>query len=181
MSTATEHIIHQLSDSTHWKSLHPNKNMLLASWNLHDGEILEATIKEIKVSPFRNQRGATEESPTVYFEESIPPMLLNVTNSENIASMYGEEWPAWIGKKVQITRIKNEYKIGGTHRLVILRKKPVTEKRPFDTGNEKQMKHAVAAYLRDGNYDAIEKRLTLTDDDKSAIDAASKGDNDIDA
>lgn len=78
---------------THWRKLtHPN---YLGSWNFQPGEEKTVTIKEVKQEIVKNQNGS-EECTVVYFEEDIKPLILNKTNAEMIAKVWGtpfiEDW-----------------------------------------------------------------------------------------
>lgn len=78
---------------THWRKLtHPN---YLGSWSFQPGEEKTVTIKEVKQEIVKNQNGS-EECTVVYFEEDIKPLILNKTNAEMIAKVWGtpfiEDW-----------------------------------------------------------------------------------------
>jgi hypothetical protein len=95
-------IVYETSETTHWKNLFPNKTMLLGSHNLNESEELVATIKSVTVEKIINQHGQDERVPVVKFSNKIPPMVLNVTNTRTIASLYGELYEGWINKKIQV-------------------------------------------------------------------------------
>ena len=78
---------------THWRKLtNPN---YLGSWSFQPGEEKTVTIKEVKQEIVKNQNGS-EECTVVYFEEDIKPLILNKTNAEMIAKVWGtpfiEDW-----------------------------------------------------------------------------------------
>ena len=80
-------------NKTHWKKLtNPN---YLGSWSFQPGEEKTVTIKEVKQEIVKNQNGS-EECTVVYFEEDIKPLILNKTNAEMIAKVWGtpfiEDW-----------------------------------------------------------------------------------------
>lgn len=98
-------LVFEPSQTTHWKNLFPAKTMLLGSHNLNQGEELIATIKSVSTEIIRDQNGKEEKVPVVKFD-SAPPMVLNITNSRTIASLYGEQYDNWIGCAVQIYATK---------------------------------------------------------------------------
>jgi hypothetical protein len=100
-------LVFEPSHTTHWKNLFPSKTLLLGSHNLNDGEELVATIKSVGLQEIKDQNGKTEQVPVMVFENA-PPMVLNITNSTTIASLYGDKYDQWAGKSVQIyaTKVK---------------------------------------------------------------------------
>ena len=78
---------------THWKKLtSPN---YLGSWSFQPGEEKTLTIKEVKQEIVKNQNGS-EECTVAYFDEDVKPLILNKTNAEMIAKVWGtpfiEDW-----------------------------------------------------------------------------------------
>ncbi len=163
----------QVNATGHWKELFPKKNMLLGSHNLNDNEILIAHIDRVEIGEYKNQVGETENSPIIHFK-NVPPMILNSGNARTIEKLYGWKYKDWSGKSIYINRAVNKYHIGGTHRLVVSAEVPVLEKPAFDASNQKQLDRAIEVYRKDGNFDAIEKHMTLSEDDKLTIEAKSK-------
>jgi hypothetical protein len=100
-------LVFEPSTTTHWKNLFPNKMMLLGSQNLNEGEELIATIKYVEIQEILNQSGKKESVPVIQFTNA-PPMVLNITNSRTIASLYGERYDTWVGCSIQIyaTKVK---------------------------------------------------------------------------
>jgi hypothetical protein len=81
--------------------------MLLGSQNLNEGEELIAQITSVEIQEIKSTSGKAEHVPVCQFENA-PPMVLNITNSRTIASLYGECYDHWIGQSVQIyaTKVK---------------------------------------------------------------------------
>jgi len=100
--------VYEPSQTTHWKNLFPHKTQLLGSHNLNEGEELVATIDSVDIKPIMNKNGKEEKVPIVHFTNAAP-MVLNITNSRTIASLYGPYYHNWIGKKLQIfaTNVKS--------------------------------------------------------------------------
>ena len=107
-------IIHEPAPTTHWKTLHKSKMLLLGSQNLNEGEELVMTIKRFDPEgEIKNHRGATEVKPFVYFEETETPMIINIVNSKILEGLYGSDYSKWIGKQVQIFVGKDRNPNGG--------------------------------------------------------------------
>lgn len=100
-------LVFEPSKTTHWKNLFPSKTLLLGSHNLNEGEELVATIQSVEIQEIVSTSGQKERVPVVRFTNA-PPMVLNITNSRTIASLYGERYDEWPGKSIQIfaTKVK---------------------------------------------------------------------------
>ncbi len=100
-------LVYEPSKTTHWKNLFPSKTMLLGSHNLNEGEELIAEIQSVSVELIKDQQGKDERVPVVTFVNA-PPMVLNITNTKIIASLYGENYDQWAGQSIQIyaTKVK---------------------------------------------------------------------------
>lgn len=94
-------LIFEPSHTTHWKNLFPNKTLLLGSHNLNEGEELVAVINSVSIEPIKDQNGKEEHVPVLKFNNA-PPMVLNITNTRTIASLYGPNYDNWQGKAIQI-------------------------------------------------------------------------------
>lgn len=94
-------IIYEPSPNTHWKNLFPNKNLLLGAHNLNESEELIATIKSVAKQEIKNQQGERVIVPVARFTNG-QSMVLNITNAETIASLYGEHHDNWVGHEIQI-------------------------------------------------------------------------------
>lgn len=102
MTSETEKIVYQPSKTTHWRNLFENKSMLLGAHNLNPGEELVAKIASVHTNQeITGNKGVKEHVSVIKFENA-PPMVLNVTNTRTIASLYGEYYDNWIGKSIQV-------------------------------------------------------------------------------
>lgn len=63
-----------------------------------------AIIANIKFEKMKDNNGVEQDKPCLYFLRVEKPLVLNKTNAERIASMYGDETDAWAGKKVVLTK-----------------------------------------------------------------------------
>lgn len=97
----SEKIVYEASTTTHWKNLFAKKCMLLGSHNLNEGEELVLQIMSVGISEIKNQNGKTEHVPVLQFN-NCPPMVLNITNTRTIVSMYGEHYDKWSGCYIQL-------------------------------------------------------------------------------
>lgn len=125
----TTHIVYEASKTTHWKNLFPNKSQLLGSHNLNTGEELVATIVGVSVEEIKDQNGKAERVPVLKFEKA-PPMVLNITNTRTIASLYGERYDQWQGRSIQL--FSTTVKAFGEE-MTALRVRPVIPSNDIDT------------------------------------------------
>ena len=100
-------IIYQPSVTTHWRNLFESKSMLLGSHNLNEGEELVCEIQSTSIEVIKNKNGKDERVPVLGFNNA-PPMVLNITNTKTIASLYGDLYDHWVGKSIQVyaTKVK---------------------------------------------------------------------------
>lgn len=95
-------LIYQPSETTHWRNLFENKCMLLGSHNLNPGEELIAEIKSINANgTIKDKKGKDTIAAIISFT-NCPDMVLNVTNTQTIAGLYGDYTEDWIGESIQI-------------------------------------------------------------------------------
>jgi len=85
---------------THWKKLtNPN---YLGSYAFQPGEEKTVTIKEVKREIVQNQNGK-EDCTVAYFVEDVKPLILNKTNCDMIAKVWGTPYiEDWSGKKITL-------------------------------------------------------------------------------
>ena len=106
--------------------------------------------------------------------EPLKPMILNVRNSRAVkdftSSPYIEDW-----KNVLIEVYVDKNVKFGRDTVEGLRINKIQPKAKFPAFNiSTQLDNAVVAYKRDGNFEKIEARYTMTDADKEAIKTASE-------
>lgn len=111
-------------DKTHWKKLtNPN---YLGAYAFQPGEEKIVTIKEVKREIVQNQNGK-EECTIAYFEEDVKPLILNKTNADAIAKVWGSPYiEDWLGKKI-ILRVKKVSAFGEIVDAVRVAKERPTE------------------------------------------------------
>ena len=129
------------------------------------------TIKHVKQEYGVKVAGRNGNFNIAYFKESIKPLVLNATNSKTMKLLSGgsafvEDWKD-IVVRLYIdhgAKMKGEV-VGGVR---ISPEKPTAEKPELKPDTD-AWKRAIAAYQRDGNFDAVEKHMTLSDKNKEAI------------
>lgn len=114
-----------MSEKTHWKKLtNPN---YLGSYAFQPGEEKTVTIKEVKREIVQNQNGK-EECTVAHFVEDIKPLILNKTNADAIARVWGTPYiEDWAGKKI-VLKVKKVSAFGDTVDAV-----RVSKERPEET------------------------------------------------
>lgn len=85
---------------THWRALtNPN---YLGAYAFQPGEEKVVTIREVKSEIVQNQSGK-EECTVAHFVEDIKPLILNKTNADAIARVWGTPYiEDWAGKKITL-------------------------------------------------------------------------------
>ena len=110
MNTQTEDVKiltkKEKGQNRHWKNFLDKD--YLGSHNLEKGEEMLLTIKgfegeEMVHNAENNEKVAKQ---VLYFKENVPKMILNITNGNSIAALYGTHPDQWIGKKVQLYAAK---------------------------------------------------------------------------
>jgi len=117
-------IIYETHATGHWKELFKSKNKLLGGHNLKEGEEICATIKSVGTDVvYDKEAKGNKDLVVLHFEGGkIPPMALNVTNSETIALLHGNTYQQWQGKKILIHTSKVKA-FGKTHDALRVRAK----------------------------------------------------------
>lgn len=74
------------------------------------------TIKCSKTEQIKSKKGV-ETHGVLYFEEDVKPLILNKTNGETIAKLYGKHVEEWEGRQIMLYYDPNVYfgreKVGG--------------------------------------------------------------------
>lgn len=88
-------------NNRHWKNF-LDKNYLGAH-NLEQGEELLVTIERFEGEEVvQSKENGKQKKPVLYFKEEVPKLILNITNGNTIAALYGSHPEAWIGKQIQL-------------------------------------------------------------------------------
>jgi len=101
-------IVYEPSETTHWRNLFENKSMLLGAHNLNPGEELIVEIKSINANGVIKDKKGKDTIAAIISFTNAPDMVLNVTNTQTIASLYGDYTADWIGQSIQVyaTKVK---------------------------------------------------------------------------
>lgn len=90
----------------HWKNF-VDKDYL-GSHNLETGEEMLVTIakfvgeEEVLSKPKKGEEAVKMPKPVLYFEEKVPKLILNMTNGNTLAQLYGTHPEGWVGKQIQL-------------------------------------------------------------------------------
>ena len=148
---------------------------------LSSADIVEPTI--LTVSHVKLEIDKTKKTKdkfnTAYFSEKelrpgepLKPMILNATNSRTMKDLTGSHFiDDWNGSPITVYVDPNVRQVGGGKGdgLRISTEKPNLQKRELTPENGEAWPNAVAAYKRDGNFDSIEKRMFISEDNKQRI------------
>lgn len=87
----------------------------------------DVTISEVKVGMVGEGQGE-EERPIMCFEEFGKWLVLNVTNTKRIISLYGDDSDGWIGQRITIYPSECDYKGDTVACIRVKPNAPVTRK-----------------------------------------------------
>ena len=152
---------------------------------LSSADIVEPTILKIKyvaLEPDKTKK-TKDLFNTAYFSEkeirpgeTLKPMILNATNSRTMKNLTGSAFiDDWNDVNVTIY-VDNAVRFGRdtVEGLRISTEHPKISKPVLTPAHEKHWANAIVAYKRDGNFIAIEKRVTVSDEMKDKIIEESK-------
>jgi hypothetical protein len=147
---------------------------------LASADIVEPTI--LQISHVRLESDRTKKTKdlfnTAHFVdkelrpgEPLKPMILNATNSRTMKQLTGSPFiDDWNNVYVTVYVDHNVRMMGETvEGLRISTEHPRTTKPEVTPDKETMWANAIAAYKRDGNFDKIEERATITDENKSKL------------
>lgn len=85
----------------HWKNYRDTE--YLGSHNLEKGEEALLTIVKFEGEEMvTSADGKSSPKQVLYFKEEMPKMIMNVTNGNTIAALYGSHPDAWIGRQILV-------------------------------------------------------------------------------
>ncbi len=145
---------------------------------LSSADIVEPVILTVKnVSLEDDKTKKTKDLfNTVYFAESeirqgekLKPMILNATNSRTMKNLTGSAFiDDWAGTQITVYVDHNVRMMGETvEGLRISPEKPIV--RHEIQQSTKQWENAVEAYKRDGNLNAVRKRVDVSEESERLI------------
>lgn len=90
----------QKGANRHWKNF-VDKDYL-GSHNLEKGEEMLLTIARFVGEEEVTTADGKKSKQVLYFKESVPKMIMNITNGNMLTRLYGSHPDQWIGRQVQI-------------------------------------------------------------------------------
>lgn len=148
---------------------------------LSSADVVQPTvlvISQVRLEPDKTKK-TKDNFNTAYFVEKeirpgepLKPMILNATNSKTMKCLTGSPFiDDWIHIPVTIYVDENiRFGRDTVEGLRISTEKPRIEKKEL-MPDTPQWKNAVTAYKRDGNFEAVEKRMKVSDANKEKIKA----------
>lgn len=140
---------------------------------LSSADIVEPTVLTVKYVALESDKTkkTKDQFNTAYFVEKeirkgevLKPMILNASNSKTMKSLTGSPFiDDWVN--VQITVYVDCNVRFGKETVEGLRISPHAPERKYLTPeNKKAWENAKAAYVRDGNLDAVTARINISDE-----------------
>jgi len=84
----------------HWKNYVDKE--YLGSHNLEEGEEMQMTIAEFEGEEEVTTQDGKKTARVLYFKEDVPKMIINITNGNTLAHLYGSHPDDWVGKAIQV-------------------------------------------------------------------------------
>lgn len=161
-----------MSEKTHYRKAF--NSPYLSSADIVEPTVLTVQHVELELDKTKKTKDLFN---TAYFVEKeirdgekLKPMILNATNSRTMKKLTGSAWiEDW--KNIPITvYVDGNVRFGRdtVEGLRISQEKPRTNKahlKPETTA----WANAIVAYNRDGNFDAVEKRMFISDENKALL------------
>lgn len=105
------------------------------------------TIKSFSKKTMKNKQGEEEVKPVVFFAEFEKGMVLNKTNANVIAKLYGSTLEDWVGERVQLHSVVVEAFGESTDAIRVVDSKPVADKQTLIDRFSKLYERGVKAEL----------------------------------
>ncbi len=86
------------------------------------------TIKSFSKKTMKNKQGEDEVKPVIFFSEFEKGMVLNKTNANAIAGLYGPTLEDWIGERVTLQSVVVEAFGESTEAIRVMNVKPTADK-----------------------------------------------------
>jgi hypothetical protein len=153
---------------THWKKLqNPD---YFGSWSIPENEDLILTINFVQVEAVTNPSGRSEQLPVIHFKEHVKPLVLNVTNSQQIQLLHGSPYVEdWNGKQIQVYKDYTKF-AGKEVECVRIRGKIPNLKKPSFTPSHKNWDKAINKILAgEGTIEGLKEKFELTEEDEILI------------
>lgn len=147
---------------------------------LSSADIVEPTVLTIKhvALEIDHTKKTKDQFNTAYFVEKeirqgepLKPMILNATNSRTIKGLTGSAFiEDWGGTAITVYVDQNvRFGRDTVEGLRVSTERPRTQKPELTSDQAKAWERAIAAYSRDKNFEAVEKYMTISDENKQLI------------
>lgn len=73
------------------------------------GRKVKVTIAKVQIDELQMTGGHKEKKPVVYLQGKEKMLVLNKTNALAIASLYGNDTDAWVGKQIVLRPAKDRF------------------------------------------------------------------------
>lgn len=141
------------------------------------------TIKHVKLEGDKSKKSKDVFNTAYFVEQSLregealKPMILNAHNSKVLKSLSGSPWiDDWANIPVTIYVDSNVRFGRDTVEGLRISIEPPNIRRSLEKGTQ-QFENAILAYNRDGNLDAVKKRLDVSPEIAAAVIEAAKAAN----
>jgi hypothetical protein len=160
-----------MSNQTHYRKVFKSDHLGCADLEdfIESGSNLVFTISHVNQERGTRVAGKKIDANIAYFVENIKPLVLNATNSKAVSKLAGSVFVEnWKGIPVQLyidPSVSMKGQITGGVRVSTNKIKP----RQVITRNTQQWNNAIAAYKRDGNFNAVLNKADMSEDDMQFI------------
>ncbi len=161
---------------THYRKIFKSDHLGVADLEdfLETNHNLVFTIKHVKQEIGVRVAGKKGDFNIGYFVENIKPLVLNAGNSLIIKGFTGSAFVEdWNNIKVQLYIDSNVRFGSDTVSGVRINPNPVPERQSLEQ-NTPNWENAILAYNRDGNLDAVKKRIDISPENEKLIIEQSK-------
>jgi hypothetical protein len=157
-------------EKTHWKKfMNPD---YFGSWSIPEGKDLILTMDHIQMEKVTGPGGREEQLPVLHFKDDVKPLVLNVTNSRQIESLYGTPYVEdWGGKKIQVFTSTTKLKGEEVDCVRIRPMVPIIEKPEFTPENSRWSGAVESIAKGDSTIQAIKKHFNLSEENEALLKA----------
>lgn len=137
---------------------------------IESGSNLIFTIHHVTQEIGAKVAGKKINANIAHFNGQIKPLVLNATNSKTLRQLTGSSFVEdWQNVSVQLYIDPNVKMKGDTVGGVRISPKAVKAKQALTRENGKMWNNAIAAYKRDGNFNKVLERCSMTNEDMQFI------------
>ena len=162
----------QVANKTHYRKVFKSDHLGQADLEdfIENGVNLVFTIKHVKQEIGAKVAGKKINANIAYFVEQIKPLVLNATNSATMKKLTGSAFlEDWAGATIQLYIDPNVKMKGDVVGGVRISPNAVRMRSMIDRNNAKAWSNAIAAYKRDGDFNAVLARVDMHQEDMQFI------------